>query len=69
MVYHINQNKIQCHYCGLVKPAPHACTHCGSINIKYFGTGTERVEDELQFYFPNARIERIDSDSITKNLI
>jgi len=66
MVYHINQNKIQCHYCGLVKPVPGACTHCGSINIKYFGTGTERVEDELQFYFPNARIERIDSDSISK---
>jgi len=66
MVYHINQNKIHCHYCGLVKPVPGACTHCGSINIKYFGTGTERVEDELQFYFPNARIERIDSDSITK---
>lgn len=66
MVFHINQNKIQCHYCGLVKPVPGACTHCGSINIKYFGTGTERVEDELQFYFPNSRIERIDSDSITK---
>jgi len=66
MVYHINQNKIQCHYCGLVKAVPGACTHCGSINIKYFGTGTERVEDELQFYFPNAKIERIDSDSITK---
>jgi len=66
MVYHINQNKIQCHYCGLIKPAPHACTHCGSVNLKYFGTGTERVEDELQFYFPNAKIERIDSDSITK---
>ncbi len=66
MTFHINQNKIQCHYCGLVKPVPGACTHCGSINIKYFGTGTERVEDELQFYFPNARIERIDSDSINK---
>jgi primosomal protein N' (replication factor Y) len=66
MVYHINQNKIQCHYCGLAKPVPGACTHCGSINIKYFGTGTERVEDELQFYFPNAKVERIDSDSITK---
>ncbi len=66
VVYHINQNRIQCHYCGLTKPAPGACTHCGSLNIKYFGTGTERVEDELQFYFPNARIERIDSDSITK---
>jgi primosomal protein N' (replication factor Y) len=66
MTFHINQNKIQCHYCGLVKPVPGACTHCGSINIKYFGTGTERVEDELQFYFPNAKVERIDSDSITK---
>ena len=66
MTFHINQNKIHCHYCGLIKPVPGACTHCGSINIKYFGTGTERVEDELQFYFPNARIERIDSDSITK---
>jgi primosomal protein N' (replication factor Y) len=66
MVYHINQNKIQCHYCGSVKPAPGACTHCGSINIKYFGTGTERVEDELQFYLPNAKIERIDSDSISR---
>ncbi|MBK7631392.1 MAG: primosomal protein N' [Ignavibacteriales bacterium] len=66
MTFHINQNKIHCHYCGLTKPVPGACTHCGSINIKYFGTGTERVEDELQFYFPNARIERIDSDSITK---
>ena len=66
MVFHINQNKIQCHYCGSVKPVPGACTHCGSINIKYFGTGTERVEDELQFYFPKARIERIDSDSITR---
>lgn len=66
MVFHINRNTIQCHYCGLEKPVPTACTHCGSINIKYFGTGTERVEDELQFYFPDARISRIDSDSITK---
>jgi primosomal protein N' (replication factor Y) (superfamily II helicase) len=66
MTFHINQNKINCHYCGSVKPVPGACTHCGSLNIKYFGTGTERVEDELQFYFPTARIERIDSDSITK---
>lgn len=66
MVFHINKNTIQCHYCGLEKPVPNACTNCGSINIKYFGTGTERVEDELQFYFPEARISRIDSDSITK---
>jgi primosomal protein N' (replication factor Y) len=66
MVYHINKNSIQCHYCGLVKDVPGACTHCGSIQIKYFGTGTERVEDELEFYFPNVKMSRIDSDSITK---
>jgi primosomal protein N' (replication factor Y) len=66
MVYHINKNMLQCHYCGLMKKVPNACTHCGSLNIKYFGTGTERVEDEIEFYFPNASIRRIDSDSINK---
>jgi len=66
MVYHINKNILQCHYCGLEKKTPPACTHCGSISLKYFGAGTERVEDELQFYFPNAKIKRVDSDSISK---
>jgi len=66
MVYHINKNNIECHYCGLMKDVLGACTHCGSIQIKYFGTGTERVEDELEFYFPNVKMSRIDSDSITK---
>ncbi|MFO7526167.1 MAG: primosomal protein N', partial [Ignavibacteriaceae bacterium] len=66
MVYHINKNIIECHYCGLTKKVPGACTNCGSISIKYFGTGTERVEDELQFYFSNAVINRIDSDSISR---
>lgn len=66
MVYHINKNNIQCHYCGLMKDVPVGCTHCGSIQLKYFGTGTERVEDELEFYFPNVKMSRIDSDSVTK---
>ncbi len=66
MVYHINKNILQCHYCGLVKDVPKACTHCGSLSIKYFGMGTERVEDELSFYFPKAEIKRIDSDSISR---
>ena len=66
LVYHINKNTLLCHYCGLIKKVPNACTHCGSLSIKYFGTGTERVEDELEFYFPNAKIRRVDSDSISK---
>jgi primosomal protein N' (replication factor Y) len=66
MVFHINQNILQCHYCGLTKKVPGACSHCGSLSIKYFGTGTERVEDELTFYFPGIKIKRVDSDSISR---
>ena len=66
MVYHIIKNKLQCHYCGLIKKTPNACTHCGSISIKYFGTGTERIEDELEYHFPNAKIKRVDSDAVSK---
>lgn len=66
LVYHINKNILKCHYCGFSKNVPHACSTCGSLSIKYMGTGTQRVEDELDYYFPDARIERIDSDSIGK---
>ena len=48
------------------KTAPRGCKTCGSINIKFFGTGTQRVEDELAYHFPNAKIERIDSDTINR---
>ncbi len=66
MVYHIHKNIMKCHYCGSVKPVPKACRLCGSISIKFFGTGTQRVEDELSYHFPDAKIERIDSDTISK---
>lgn len=66
MVHHINKNILQCHYCGIVKHVPKACPVCGSIALKFFGTGTQRVEDELDFYLPDAKIERVDSDSINR---
>ncbi len=66
MVHHLNKNIMKCHYCGAVKPVPKACKVCGSISIKFFGVGTQRVEDELSYHFPNAKIERIDSDTIAK---
>ncbi|MGK9368289.1 primosomal protein N' [Melioribacter sp. Ez-97] len=66
MVHHISKNILQCHYCGNSMPVPKACPVCGSVSLKFFGTGTQRVEDELAFYFPNAKIERIDSDSISR---
>lgn len=66
MVHHINKNIMKCHYCGAVKPVPKACKKCGSISIKFFGVGTQRVEDELSYHFPSAAIERIDSDTVAK---
>jgi primosomal protein N' (replication factor Y) (superfamily II helicase) len=66
LVYHINKNILKCHYCGFTKEVSKACVNCGSLKLKFFGTGTERVEDEIEFYFPKAKVKRIDSDSITK---
>ena len=66
LVHHINDNILKCHYCGYAKQVPSQCTKCGSYSIKYFGTGTERVEDELSYYIPDAKIERIDSDTLNK---
>ena len=66
MVYHINQNLLQCHYCGFTKDVPKSCSNCGSHSVKYFGTGTERVEDEILFYFPNAKVRRVDSDTVSR---
>ncbi|MBA4309129.1 MAG: primosomal protein N' [Chlorobiaceae bacterium] len=66
LVFHINEKKLRCHYCDFEKKIPENCSQCGSKHLKYFGTGTERVEDELAIHFPEAIISRIDSDSISK---
>jgi len=66
MVHHINKNILKCHYCGITLPVPKACLVCGSLSLKFFGTGTQRVEDELEFYFPDLKIERVDSDAIER---
>lgn len=66
MVYHIKKNLLQCHYCGFTKEVPKVCSNCGSHSVKYFGTGTERVEDEILFYFPKAKVKRVDSDTISR---
>ncbi len=66
MVHHLNRNILQCHYCGFTIRVPKACSNCGSISLKFFGTGTQKVEDELASYFPDANIERVDSDTINR---
>ncbi|BDX38043.1 primosomal protein N' [Tenuifilaceae bacterium CYCD] len=63
LTYHKATNQLVCHYCGYSYQQPHECLACGSSNLQPKGFGTEKVEDELGIFFPNAVIERIDLDS------
>ena len=54
---------LQCHYCGYREAVPAICPVCGSKSIRHFGSGTERVEEELREHFPRARVLRMDVDT------
>ncbi|MDO5517679.1 MAG: primosomal protein N' [Clostridium sp.] len=62
MTYHKN-GYLVCHYCGRAEKASKTCPECGSKYVKFFGAGTERVEQEVKKYFPKARILRMDVDT------
>lgn len=62
MVYHAD-GKLRCHHCDIESEPPEVCTVCGSRRIKFLGTGTEKLERALKFYFPNAKVLRMDRDS------
>lgn len=64
--YHSAENQLRCHYCGKKAEVPKLCPECGSKYIKYFGTGTQKVEDEVRRYFPNAKVLRMDMDTTKK---
>lgn len=66
MTYHKHINKLRCHYCGLTVNPPSICPVCKSKYIKYFGVGTEQVEDYTRELFPQARIARMDMDTTSK---
>ncbi len=63
LTYHKEDESLLCHYCGAKYKMINACTECGSPFIRYGGTGTERVVDELKKLYPNARILRMDRDT------
>lgn len=66
MVYHQAGQDLRCHYCDHHERIPQICPHCGSRKIKFFGTGTQKVEEELAKRFPQARIARLDQDTTSK---
>ncbi len=66
LTYHLHRNELKCHYCGFTEFVPKKCESCGSTNIQTIGFGTEKLEEELEIHFPEARISRMDQDT-TKN--
>lgn len=63
LTYHKKNNRLMCHYCGYSTELIEACPNCDSKRMFYKGQGTQRVEDELEILFPNARILRMDMDN------
>ncbi|MBO4366583.1 MAG: primosomal protein N' [Clostridia bacterium] len=57
--------KLVCHYCGYTMPAPRVCPACGQPHIGYFGFGTQKLQEELEERYPQARIARMDADTTT----
>ena len=60
---HKDTNSMQCHYCGHTEPIPTRCPNCQSSQIRFLGTGTQKVQEELEELLPGARILRMDVDT------
>ncbi len=63
LTYHKNNQRLKCHYCSFEEPVPNRCPECASNLIRYFGTGTQRVEEALLQLLPEARVIRMDVDT------
>jgi primosomal protein N' (replication factor Y) len=64
MTHHKRDHKMECHYCGQVEGIPDKCAHCGSEYVYFVGTGSEKLEELLHGMFPQARIGRLDRDTV-----
>jgi primosomal protein N' (replication factor Y) len=64
MTYHKREHRLVCHYCGYLRPAPKTCPKCGSEYVQYLGAGSEKLEHILHGLFPQARIGRLDRDTV-----
>ena len=64
LTFHRQARKLECHYCDYAEPVPSLCPKCESEYIYFIGSGSEKVEDYLRRTFPEARIARLDRDSV-----
>lgn len=63
LIYHKHENKLRCHYCGFTSHLPKRCISCGSTMVQMRGFGTEKIEEDLAGFIPEARISRMDLDT------
>ena len=66
LTYHNSTGLMVCHYCGKTEKVKNICPNCGSNYVKYFGTGTEKIEHEVKKIFPGVRTLRMDFDTTRK---
>jgi len=66
LTYHKTNHTARCHYCGYTIRQPDHCPECQSEHIRYFGTGTQKVEEELARLFPGIRVIRMDVDTTSR---
>jgi len=64
LTHHKRARKMECHYCGYTAPVPQHCVHCSSEYVYFLGTGSEKLEELLHGMFPQARIGRLDRDTV-----
>lgn len=63
LTYHKGLRQLTCHYCGYTYPVPRSCPACGGVELVNRGFGTERIEDDIQLLFPEAKVARMDLDT------
>ncbi len=64
LTHHKGKRRMECHYCGFMAPVPKHCASCGSEYVYFLGTGSEKLEELLHGFFPQARIARLDRDTV-----
>jgi primosomal protein N' (replication factor Y) len=66
LTLHKKANSLRCHYCGFSRAAAATCPSCGSNNIRMMGVGTEKIEEAMVQLYPNARVARMDRDTMAR---
>lgn len=66
LTWHANRRRLMCHHCGYTRPLDDVCPECGGV-LNHFGTGTQKLEQELSEVFPDVEILRMDADTVTQS--